>query len=302
MSLAINPTVTTYTSRTPYLTVAEFQNAPTAVDSTNLIPGGTTEQNKNELANIIARASSAMDTYCRQVLAATLDVDPVRRWRVNAGGVMIVPLHRKPILEIDAISYGPSPSRMVVMTSAMAADLVIGESTIEIPVLSPVVTNGLIPSQNEFTAYAAGSKLLVQVSYVNGWPNTLLADSASASDTTITVTAAMGIYPGSTLMVYDDLTLGEQIQVAPSYVTGSTTLPLVSPLVSAHAAGVSVSALPPTIKEACIRTVASMIKSKGSSAIQMASTTRPGPSVPSDPAGPDWAKAKELLTDFRRAR
>lgn len=302
MTLAINPTVTTYASRTPYLTAAEYTNAPTSVDIDDLVDGGTDDQNAAELLNVIARASSWMDSYCRQVLAATLDIDPVRRYRVNRDGVMIVPLRRKPILEIDAISYGPSTSQMSAMTTTMAADLVIGASTIEIPVTGLANATNTIAPANEFPSFRAGSRLLVQVAYVNGYPNTLLATVANEGDSSITVGAAVGVYPGSTLTVYDDAQEGEQIQVATSYIVGSTTLPLVAPLESGHAAGVSVSALPPVVKEAAIAVVNSRLKSRGADTIQMAITTTPGSATPSDPGGPDLAAAKDMLTDFRRVR
>jgi len=296
VSLAINPQVTTYAAATPYLTVAEYQNAPTSVNTDNLVSGGTKAQNAAELANVIARASSWADNICRQVLAATLDIDPIARYRVNRWGTVIVPLNRKPILEIDAISVGPTPSLMAPLTSAQAADLVIGASTLEIPVAS------LPQLGNAYLAYGIGSRVLVQVNYVNGYPNTVSTDPATVGDSSIDVASVLGIYPGSTLQVYDDVNSGEQIQVASTYTTGDLTLPLVAPLMADHAAGVSVSALPPAVKQAVISLTSSLLKSRGSTAIVMRSATEPGGSAPTDPAGPDVARATKLLDPFRRVR
>ena len=67
-------TGTTHQFSTPYLTLTEFKNAPTAVDISNLVWNSTDQAVQDaELNNVIARASSWVDTYCNQVLAATTE-------------------------------------------------------------------------------------------------------------------------------------------------------------------------------------------------------------------------------------
>ena len=45
----------------PYLTVAEYKNAPTSIDYNNLVVGGNQTAQDSELANVILRASSFMN-------------------------------------------------------------------------------------------------------------------------------------------------------------------------------------------------------------------------------------------------
>jgi hypothetical protein len=62
---AINPT--TQQGSTSYLTNNEYRNAPTAIDIDNLVFNSTDpDVQESELANVISRASSWVDTYCNQ--------------------------------------------------------------------------------------------------------------------------------------------------------------------------------------------------------------------------------------------
>ena len=75
---AINPT--THGLTTPYLTLAEYKNAPTAIDIDNLVFNSSDpDVQDSELMNVIARASSWIDTYCNQVLGATEETEKDRK-------------------------------------------------------------------------------------------------------------------------------------------------------------------------------------------------------------------------------
>jgi hypothetical protein len=74
---AINPTTQQFSI--PYLTTQEYRNAPTAIDIDNLVFNSQDpEAQDNELANVIARASSWVDTYCNQILGATYETETQR--------------------------------------------------------------------------------------------------------------------------------------------------------------------------------------------------------------------------------
>ena len=96
---------------TPYLTVAEYKQAPTAVDVDDLVGGGTQAINDAELYNVIARASSWIDTHCGQVLAATVDTDSLRT-RVSRDGMMHVHPRYWPVVSVQSASFGYAPNAM----------------------------------------------------------------------------------------------------------------------------------------------------------------------------------------------
>jgi len=291
----VAPYVTTYASRTPYLTLAEWLAAPTAIDVTNLIPGGNQAQQNQAITNQIERASSWVDRICFQVLAATTDTTS-GRFLVNRWGAVRVPLPRKPILEVSAVSVGFTPSTMTALSSL--ADVEIsphGVVTIPVYTTNPPVTYG--------SSFGSGSRPLVNVTWVNGWPNTTLAGATIVGASSLTVTSALGVYPGTTLTVYDVSTTGgtEHVTVASSYVTGSTTLPLVAPMGFAHATGISVSNLPPVVKEATILLTTALIQTRGADALVLGSTEPPTQTSTSGTIAQAERIAGVLLADLRRA-
>ena len=291
MSLAVASYITAYASRTSYITVAEYQNAPTAVDTSQLVPGGNAQANDVELANVIARASSLVDNICNQVLAATSDVDPTRRYRINPYGIVKVPLRYSPILQIDSISVGLTPSLMQPLSSTLTADIaIIGTSTVEIPVC------GSLPLPGRST----GDRVLVSVGYVNGYPNTQTSTATTAGANVLDVAPALGVYAGTALTVYDGAAT-EQVSVQ---AVNGTALTLAAPLTQPHGIGVSVSALPPVVKQATILLTSSLIKTRGTMA-----TVMPGVGMGNRQTAPtgsggdkDADLATEMLAPFRRAR
>ncbi len=68
--------------------------------------------------------------------------------------------------------------------------------------------------------------------------STTLASNASAGDMSVVLASVTQLAVGSSLQFADN---GEKATVGPAYIVGSTTVPLLQPLVGGHAAGVSVS-------------------------------------------------------------
>jgi len=290
---AIAQYVTTYASHTPYLTLLEWQAAPTAVDTSNLVLGGTTAQEGIVVTDVIERASSMIDELCFQVLAATTDTHR-GRYLVNRWGGVKVPLPFKPILEVSSVSVGYKPSTMVALTSLADVDIS-PYGVIEVP-----VTNTSLPSG--FGGIGSGSRPIVQVTYVNGFPNTTTTADAASGATSLTVSSSLGVYPGSPLTVYDTTTNNEHVIVAASFVAGSLTVPLVTPLAFAHTAGVSVNNMPPKVKQAAILLTSELIAVRGNEAIVLdsiasamaASATRKGSAANID-------LAASIITSLRRS-
>ena len=92
--------------------------------------------------------------------------------------------------------------------------------------------------------------------------------------------------------------------MASTYVYGSTTIPVVSPLQYAHASGISVSALPAAVKEAAILVTSAYLKIRGDASLTMGTTSAPNGTQIGDSqrVGTDIAHAQDLLKPFRRIR
>ena len=297
MSLTVAPYLTTYTAASPYLTTDEYVNAPTGLDISQLVPGGTAAANLTALAQVIARASSWADSIVEQVLAATVDIDPPRRYRIDRWGNVRVPLRYKPLLSIEAVRVGPTPATMTALADGSNIGFV-GRGIVEIPVLGVTLPSGPVGDWPAAGMLTVGSRPIVQVTYVNGYPNTLTTTATPAASTSLPVTSTLGVGAGTVLQVYDGAS-SEQVTV--TGVTGNTLT--VTPTTFAHAAGVSVSALPPAAKQAVICLTSALIKTRGAEAVVMGSIgAEPSHTALTESGGlEDVAVAVDLLTPLRRA-
>ena len=279
----------------PYITLDTFKQAPTALDYTNLVVGGNQSAQDAELSNAITRASSFIDQYCNQVIAATQDTEQLRT-RVRPNGTIVIHPKYHPIVAVTAFSYGYVPNQMTAMTDVSTAWIEDQQFVFPYAQVATTTSGPLsfsYPASNRQIMYA-------QYSYVNGYAITTTSTSLSAGSTSLTVVDPTGLLPGTTFTLFDG-ELTERVTVASTYTFGSTTVPLVSPLLNAHLAGISASALPAAIQEACILVTASYLKVRGDSALTMGMGNRVGASVGfSSLQGPDMDHAKELLKPFRR--
>jgi hypothetical protein len=283
--------------RAPYLTVDEYLAVPTGVDTENLLEGREEAAQRDALALAIEDGSSAMDNHVHYVLAATVDTEN-GRYRVNRECKVRVVCRAKPILEVRSFSFGPTPSTMTAITADAAVDAWIDDTIIEMPVYGPsgVALPRLSPT------WGIGDKVYCAWTYVNGWPNTLLAAPAAAADTSVVVTDPTGISGGTQLTAYD-VGAKERVTVDPSYVPGSSTVPLLAgtSLAFPHKTGVSLSALPAAVKRAAVFATTAMLKgAPGSSAIVAASVEGEPHTTGSDTDGyvEDIARMEHLLSPF----
>lgn len=297
MSLIIPPTVATYATNAPYITVQEFLDAPTGVDTNQLVPNGGALTNSQTLANLISRASAWADSLCNQKLAATLDTQ-AGLYRVRSNGMLRVPLDFTPIIAVSQIQTGWSPSTLSVLT--LTQDVWIGANVVDVPVSSVSAASldyrvsGLLPDSMYCT-----------IQYVNGWADDILSAPAPAGSVSVTVKSALGFMPGQILTLYGGAG-GEAVTVSPSFVPtvtpGATVIPLVSATVNAYAAGDTLTAMPQAIKQAVIALTCVLIKTRGSESMVMQSI-RGNPSTTTkmeDDANDDFMVAADLLTPFKR--
>lgn len=284
----------------PYLTLDEYRYAPTAIDLDNLVfDSQDPEVQDAELANVIARASSWADTYCNQVLGATTETEQQRSRVSNDGSIRFHPRF-SPVVALTDFNYG-YPTNMATLGDCSVAWIEDQEIIIPNAQLGTWTSQGPL----SFGAYngGPGNQMFLRYTYVAGYTNTLLASPAVAGATTITVKNGTGITAGQILSLYDGL-YTENVTVASTYTFGSTTVPLTSALVNSHLVDVSVSALPPAIKQAVILITTAFLKVRGDSSMTMAIATSANQTAVTGSSryADELALAATLLNSYARIR
>jgi len=283
----------------PYLTLEEYKAAPTAIDLDNLVfDSQDPEVQDNELRNVIARASSWMDTFCNQVLGATVETEQ-QRSRISTDGSIRFHPRFSPIVALTTFNYG-YPTNMASLGDCSIAWIEDQE------IIIPNANLGNWTSQGplSFGSYNGGpsNQVFLNYTYVAGYTNTTLAVASVVGATSVTVANGTGIIAGQILPIYDGMNT-ELVTVASTYTFGSTTVPLTRALVNAHAIGSSFSALPPAIKQAAILVTTAMLKVRGDSSMTMMVTTQPTMSTPgSDRFSDEMKIAADILQTYARIR
>jgi hypothetical protein len=283
----------------PYLTLDEYKNAPTALDYGNLVQGGTQAAQDAELTNAITRASSYIDQYCNQVLAATLDIEQ-QRVRMRPDGTIRIHPKYFPIVSLNSLSFGFFPSQTTTVQDLSAAW--IEEQQIIFPISGVNLNWSSQGSLGFGFPSTPRAETYVTYSYVNGWNVSALAVASNAGATTLILDNGTGITAGQTLKIYDGAT-SENVTVADTYSYGSSTVPLTSATLYAHTIGDAVSAMPAAVKQAAILVTSAYLKIRGDASMVLDVTNIPGVQLEgSQRVGGDIAHAQDILKPFRRIR
>lgn len=294
--MAIGITNDTFSER-PYISVAEYKNAPTSIDYDNLVVGGNLAAQDAELERVILRASSYMDEYLNQNLVANRQTE-TQRTRFTPQGYIALHPNQNPIISLESFYYGTTPAQLVELTEPSAAwfenqQLIIPISQMSLNWSSqgPLAFGGGIPYQQIFTKYT----------YVSGFVNNPIV-SATAGTTTVTVERSTGIVAGQMLRIIDGAN-SETVYVSDTYVYGNLTVTLDAPLAFSHTAGSTISNMPNAIKQACILITTSFIKVRGDNSMTMNITTQPQASLPgANRYGSDIKLALDMVDKYRRIR
>ncbi len=266
--------------RIPYISVSEYRFAPTAMNTTDLVPGSSNPADSDaSLAEVVLRASAWVDEICfhrgNGTLAASVTTES--DWiTVKPDGSLSLICNFKPILEVVGVGLGPSPSQASNIDSAVAADISIGNKVIYLP--GSWNWSGPYPSFGGYPAYNGRAYVVWQ--YVNGYPHMSLAANVAQGATSIQVTPAVaasfpsGVYANTSLTIRDGAST-ETVQVAST--PTSNTLELLSGTQFAHTVPASpdallISALPWQVEQAAISLATCLIKVRGSRAQVMATT------------------------------
>jgi hypothetical protein len=304
----------------PYVTPEVLTSAPTGI-SWSTIPSGsgiTPAMRYAEQSNLCARATSQSDSYCNQVLRATLDTEVFRGpdYRVtvqNGSRNGRIVLQRGPVLDVVSIQVAAAnqfPHQWVTIPNGYfepeyppigiygsSAPSSAGEGGQSI-IIAPGYVN-----------WANGRQgVIIQVQYYNGFPHCGLTVPVSAGATSLQVddctgwaiTTPFSNVTGAAGTILDS---GQQelVQVTgSSVIAGPGMLTLATPLAFSHVAGVIVTTLPQSVTWANVLFASSMALTRGAT-----STTVQGiPGGSSDGGGAKVAtltqQAQSLLAPFRR--
>jgi len=298
MTSAVSP-ITQFQSGS-YLTIAEYKNAPTAIDINNLVVGGTSAQQDAELSSVIQRASSFIDIYVNQPLIAQNFTEQSRTRMTQEGFLVISPDYNN-VVALNSLAYGATPTNLVTVSSTSLQNCWFEKSQIIYP-LSQLGTTYSSQGPLSFGfPPASRSRIYAAYNYTAGYCNGLIS-SATAGASSFTMIDPIGLTAGTVVTIYDGAST-EQVVVSPSYTYGSTTVNITSTLKYTHASGVAVGNMPQAVKQAAILITTDFLKVRGDNSLTMAVTTRAssGPSVQSI-VGSDIELAKQLLSPFRRMR
>ena len=287
---------TPYYQDDEYLSVAEYKNAPTAIDYDNLVVGGTQAQQDAELLTVIGRASSWINTHLNQSLIARTMTEQ-QRTRMTPQGNLIIRPEITPLIAFSSLSYGATPTNLTVVNDLTPLWFE-GDK-----VIYPIAQTSLSYSSQGPLAFgfppSTGSQIYVNYNYTAGYVNTI--GTGTAGSRSVTVASPVGILPGQVINFYDGQ-YSERLQVASNYTYGANPVTLATAMAYNHT-NATFSGMPAAVKEAAILVVTDFLKVRGDNSLTMAVTTRPssGPTVETI-IGSDLALAKELLRPFRKVR
>jgi hypothetical protein len=244
-----------------YITCEEYRAAPTALNTNNLVTTGTATQADQdaELAGIIARACRWIDNVARQPLYATQTVNQRESARVNGDGFVVLKARQDRVKTVDAFAWGPNFMSMTTVTPPISTGQYFIE---ENRILFSLAGAGVqwVGSLSFLAAPRCGD-VTVQWSSTAGWVTTRLAAPAAPGASSVQVEWATGIQPGLMARLVDGSGQAD-VQVAPSYTPGSTTVALAAPLVAAWPAGAWFGEVPDDAKEASVLATTHYIKER----------------------------------------
>lgn len=280
--------------RGSYLTLAEYKAAPTALDVTSLVPGGSSEDQDNELAGIIARASRWLDNVARQPLYATQTINQREETRVDRQGNIVLHGRQDRVVSVDALAWGYLVTQLNTISTPITAW--IEEDRALVPFLGQ---SGTVFSGNLGFLAPPGitCPIHVQWSYTAGWATTVLAADAASGDDTVTVADPTGIAP----LQFPWLTLvngADSAAVQAASVDGNTVT-LTAPLTDAWPSGSGLTGAPADLREGCVLATSHYIKMRAAGGWAM--TRVPDVEVNTErDLSPELSQAQQIALRYQR--
>lgn len=290
---------------TRLVTITELLQAPTGIDWNAVNESSTTTAAESvEQSSLIDRASSRVSNYIYgrdSRCDASTDVEVARVARnhtkayVDNDGWLWFRTDMYPILSVTSMAWaiagsGDAPATYNNLTTANLQ--LYGEGN----------RVNRIGDYSQDWGFLNGYGL-IKTTYVNGWPNAVLATSVAAGssvactvDTTLGMTAVAGAI-GNSLTIYDGANT-EVVTVAS--VTDSTNF-VAATLANSHTPTstnvVGISAIPADIKWATILALIDLARVRGEDTMVMGSVAVQSTAIKASTA---WADAKDILAPYRR--
>lgn len=298
----------------PYVSVAEFRASPTWLDSSNLIEGGSQAQQDAELYNVLLRASTWADNYCRGTAERPWfkahTVTEQTRARINRLGQVFLHPSDVPVRNVTGFAYGADFQNLAVLSSLSQVWVEDGRG----------IVVGIIPNRGSFASLefgpvsAPGGEIYVQYQYIAGYACTQLSAAVAVGASSIQVndatgftgpaTGLLGTLGGSVARIWEP-SVEEAVRVAQGYTAGNTTIPLSGTLANAHQKGATVSELPAEVRQAVIAYTVALLMREDVSSDEPFGRTPFGPSLRSSsgpPSGGLVHDAEQMLNPYRRVR
>lgn len=281
-----------------YLTVAEYVNAPTGIDVNNLVTVGGQPGQTAALQTAISKASGWIDNECNQPLVAGSFTELLRARYSRDGSISVHP-RQSPLNQLLAVSIGSNASDM--FTVASLASSFIDQQQYVLP-----FSAGALGWPFSLGGGSKFGKLLISLTSVSGWPNTVLTSAPAAGATSFTVATAAGFTPqlGSPCVdqvftIYDGAST-EVVNV--TSVAGATVN--CTALAFSHTVGVCVSGLPADIKGVAVTVTSAYLRERSSESIVMQNTLQPvGQQSGWDaPRSAALQSARQTLSSYQRVR
>jgi len=290
----------------PYLTIQDVKNSAIAasLDFSNLVPNTSVNSQDAALSQLIYQASAKVDAYAAGALAslsATVNTENGRA-SINRRGQFIIHPYGWPVLELRSFSYatqGPVGG---------LTPITLTTNNTQIERYQFIVNTSWNPAQSTpyqfgtsmFPSAQYGNEYACQYVYVNGFPNTLNTDPITKGATSVTVATNTGIYPNSSLIIWDGANTETVIVNANFIADDGTTVALANPTKFPHNAGCSLASPNLTaVKEAAIHLVVSMVEERGSGAFTLSGAAEAGAGGQITASEAHHAAAYDLLDTFR---
>ena len=280
-----------------YITCEEYRAFPTALNTNNLVPGGTQVDQDGELAGIIARACRYLDVVAKQPLYATSMIQRETARTDRDGNVVLKPRMDR-VKSIDSFAYGPSFSQLTTYTPPInPAQYFVEENRVLFALgATGVVWRGSLA----FLTQPRGGQVTVAWGFTAGWTTTRLTVAAVAGASSVTVENPAGLQPGLLVRIVDGVAQ-VNTQVAASYVAGSAVVPLVAPLVADQPAGAWFGEVPDDLKEGATLATSHYIKERKGSGFTIASSGQGGKSQASTKdSGIELEQAEVMALRYER--
>lgn len=290
----------------PYVSVASFAAFPSYAELDNLVTGViSASANNAQLNDLLIQSSQWALDQINMPVHGVVHTENVKMRPQRNGSLSWHP-SRNPVRSIIGMQYcydgnfGASGSVQIV--TDFTGVWIEEDTQVNLPFAAMGGTlNGL-----QFGPPGGWqSEIYSTWTYHAGFPHALLAASTIVGAQVITVTDPTAIVPGSRLRIWEP-GVEEACTVAASYAVGSTTVPLNSPLVNAHASAVTVSAIPSTVQLAVVYYTCALLMRPDSRAEDQWPDTRTGITTRSEDTRKDGtglvAEAYRQLRSYGRVR